>query len=326
MSTLTGNGAPAEVADAPEMLNADRVAATAPFDAPAFYRTFCSAKAQVDGVAIHYVTGGSGPAVLLLHGWPATWSHWRRIMPALAAGRTVISVDMPGCGSSAAGPSADKVAVSALLHGLVAQLGYDRVSLVSHDIGGTVAYAYAAQFPEDVDRVVFTETAIPGFGFADGSENDLLKVGPQSGAGVWHFASFLKPGMVEMLVAGHERQFIDAMVTESYTNPAAFSEDEAQELTRWISSPGGLSGGLAYFRALFRDAEDNRRLAAAKLAMPVLVLSGADGFIRYRGPGSVRAVAADVREGLIPASGHFVAMERPGYLADALIAFLDAKT
>lgn len=245
--TVSGAGAAqAQVADTPQLLEADRVAAVAPFDSTSFYRTFRDAKVQVDGVTIHYVTGGSGPVVLLLHGWPASWSYWHRIMPQLAAGHTVISVDMPGFGSSGTAPSADKVAVSALLHKLMIQLGHNRVSLVSHDMGGPVAYAYAAQFPDGVDRVVFTETAIPGFGFADGSDHDLLKITAQSAGSIWHFAAFMKPGMVEMLISGHERQFIDAMVTESYTNPAAFSEDEAQELTRWISSPTGLSGGIAY--------------------------------------------------------------------------------
>lgn len=315
----------AQVADSPQLLEADRVAAVTPFDATSFYRTFRDAKVQIDGVTIHYVTGGSGPVVLLLHGWPASWTYWRRIMPALAAGHTVIAVDMPGFGASAAAPSADKVAISILMHKLMLQLGHSRVSLVSHDMGGPVAYAYAAQFPDGVGKLVFTETAIPGFGFADGSDHDLLKITAQSAGSIWHFAAFMKPGMAEMLIRGHERQFIDAMVTESYTNPAAFSEDEAEELTRWISSPAGLTGGIAYYRALFRDADDNRRLATTKLGMPVLVLNGGDGFLRYPGPVSVREVAANVRDAVVPSSGHFIAMERPGYLATTLVAFLDSK-
>lgn len=143
-------------------------------------------------------------------------------------------------------------------------------------------------------------------------------------ASIWHFGAFMKPGMAEMLIRGHERQFIDAMVTESHTNPDAFSEDEAEKLIRWISSPTGLSGGIDYHLALFRDADDNCRLAANKFAMPMLVLNGADGFLRYSGPASVRAVASDMREELIPASGHFMAMERPRYVARAMLAFLDA--
>ena len=325
LATLASLPVQAQVADTPQLLEADRIAATASFENAVFYRTFRHAKVQIDGVPVHYVVGGSGPVVLLLHGWPASWSYWRRIMPALAAGHTVISVDMPGFGTSGTAPSADKLAVSALLHKLMLQLGHKRVSLVSHDMGGPVAYAYAAQFPDEVDKVVFTETAIPGFGFADGGDHDLLKITAQSASSIWHFAAFMKPGMAEMLIRGHERQFIDAMVTESYTNPAAFSEDEAEELTRWISNPTGLSGGIAYYRALFRDADDNRKLAVNKLAMPVLVLNGADGFLQYPGPGSVRAVASNVRDAVVPASGHFIAMERPGYLAKALIAFLDVK-
>lgn len=313
------------LADTQQLLEADRIASTASFDSAAFYRTFRHAKVQIDDVPIHFVVGGSGPVVLLLHGWPASWSYWRRVMPALAVGHTVVSVDMPGFGTSGVATSADKVAISALLHRLMTQLGHKRTSLVSHDMGGPVAYAYAAQFPNEVEKIVFTETAIPGFGFADGGDDDLLKITAQSASSIWHFAAFMKPGMAEMLIRGHERQFVDAMVTESYTNPAAFSEDEADELTRWISSPTGLSSGIAYYRALFRDADDNRKLALNKLAMPVLVLNGGDGFLQYPGPVSVRAVASNVREGVVPASGHFIAMERPGYFAKALIAFLDGQ-
>lgn len=313
----------AQVADTPQLLQADRIAAAVPFDAAAFARTFAHRRATIDGVSVHYVIGGSGRPILLLHGWPGTWSYWRRVMPVLAAGHTVIAVDMPGFGHSGAMGSGRKVEVAALLKKLADQLGFPRVSLVSHDMGGPVAYAYAAQFPAAVDKVVFTETAIPGFGFADGSDQDLLKLTPQSAQGIWHFAFFMKPGMAEMLVPGHERELIQAMATDSYTNPAAFGADEAEELTQWISSPGGLAGGLAYYRALFRDAEDNRKLAGTKLAMPVLVLNGGDGFLQYPGPGSVRAVAEKVTAGVVPNSGHFIASERPGYVARSLIAFLD---
>ena len=165
----------AQVADTPQLLEADRVASTSSFDSAAFYRTFRHAKVQIDGVPLHFVTGGSGPVVLLLHGWPASWSSWRRMMPALAAGHTVIAVDMPGFGTSGPAPSADEVAISALLHKLMVQLGHKRVSIVRHDMGGPVAYGCAAQFPAEVDKVVLTETAIPGFGFADGGDHDLLK-------------------------------------------------------------------------------------------------------------------------------------------------------
>lgn len=315
-----------ELPDSLELLMADRVAACEPHDAIAFNRAFRHQKVAIDGVSIHFVTGGSGPPILLLHGWPGTWLYWRRLMPALAEHYTVIAVDMPGFGDSQPPPDARKITVSALLRGLMDKIGHSRVSLVSHDMGGTVAYAYAAQFPSAVEKVVFTETAIPGFGFADGSDQDLLKLTPQSAAGIWHFAFFMKPGMAEMLVRGRERELIHAMAAESYTNPEAFSDEEAEALSRWISSPGGLTSGLAYYRALFTDADDNCRLAVNKLEMPVLVLNGGDGFLQYPAPHSVRSIAHRVQESVVPASGHFIAMERPRFLARALVEFLGAES
>ena len=325
---MTAGAAPAAVGASPprvdrdQLLLEDQIAAAMPFDPVAFSRTFAHRKAMLDGSALHYVIGGNGPAVLLLHGWPGTWSYWRRTMVDLARDFTVISVDMPGFGHSAPLPSARKTIVADQLNRLSDALGFQKVSLVSHDMGGTVAYAYAATFPESVDKVVFTETAIPGFGFADGGGNDLLKLTPQSAAGIWHFSFFMKPGLAEMLVPGHEAELIRAMVTDNYTNPSAFGDDEAEELTRWISSPHGLSGGLAYYRTLFEDAEDNRRLAAQKLTMPVLVVNGGDGFLQYPGPSSIRAIASDVSEAVVPHSGHFLASERPGYFAHVVSDFL----
>jgi pimeloyl-ACP methyl ester carboxylesterase len=320
------SGEKAELDNSADLLMADRVAATAPHEADAFSQTFRHQKVTVDGVSIHFVIGGSGPPILLLHGWPGTWLYWRRLMPTLAEHYTVIAVDMPGFGDSQPAADARKVTVSALLRRLMDQIGHSRVSLVSHDMGGTVAYAYAAQFPGAVEKVVFTETAIPGFGFADGSAHDLLQLTPQSAAGIWHFAFFMKPGMAEMLVRGRERELIYAMAAESYTNPEAFSDEEAEALTRWISSPNGLTNGLAYYRALFADAEDNSRLAVSNLEMPVLVLNGGDGFLQYAAPQSVRSIAQHVQESVVPASGHFIAMERPRFLARTLLEFLGAAS
>jgi pimeloyl-ACP methyl ester carboxylesterase len=315
----------AQTADTAALYTSDRVVAVVPFDEAGFYGTFSHRRAAVDGRSVHYVVGGEGPVVVLLHGWPGTWYSWRHVMPALARTHTVIAVDMPGFGESQAGATADKVAVAARLKRMMDDLGHPRVSLVSHDMGGTVAYAYAAQFPEAVDRVVFSETAIPGFGFADGSENDLLKLTQQSAQGVWHFAFFMKPGVAEMLIPGRERELLRAMTADSMTNPSAMTEEEIAELTRWLSAPGGLTGGLDYYRSLFADAEANRALATRKLTMPVLVMNGGDGFLQFAGPPSVRAVASDVREIVVPHSGHFIAAERPGFVARALIDFLEER-
>ncbi len=306
----------------------DRAAAEQPFDRAAFAAAFSHHKATVDGIPIHYVVGGRGTPLLLLHGWPETWYSWRRAMPALAKHYTVVAVDMPGFGDSQAAPSADKKTVARFLHALMTQLGYRKIFLAGHDMGGPVAYAYATAYPQEVQKLLLMETAIPGFGFADGSGDDILKITPQSVSGVWHFPFFMNPDMAEMLVRGHEREFVAAMSKNSYHNPSAFSSDELDELTRWLTAPGGFRSGIAYYQALFVDAQQNRVSGKTKLTMPVFVLCGDDGFLKNVTAKSVSEVATDVRSAVVPKSGHFIAEERPGYLAAQMIGFFgsDAGT
>ena len=315
--------APSSAAD--PLYDRDRAAAQAPFDAVSFARVFRHQTTSVNGVQMHYVIGGRGPAVLLLHGWPETWYAWRRVMPALAEHHTVIAVDMPGFGDSSAARAADKKTVAEILHGLMAQLGVSSVSPIGHDMGGPVAYAYAAAYPLEVRKLVLMEMAVPGFGFADGSARDILKLTSQSVLGVWHFPFFMNTEMADLLIRGHEREFVSAMAKPSYYNPAAFGEDELNELTAWLTKPGGIRGGTSYYAALFDDARQNQQVyGKTKLTMPVLVMTGDFGFLKNVTEGSVRQVATSVRSIVVPKSGHFIAEERPLLLAQQLSLFLDA--
>ena len=300
----------------------DSAAVQRPFDAAAFAQTFSHCRATINNLQIHYVTGGKGDPILLIHGWPESWYSWRRVMPALAEKYTVIAVDMPGFGDSPAAPSADKKIVAAYLFGLMQSLGNKKFYLVGHDMGGPVAFALAAAHPDAVTKLVMSETAIPGHNFADGSPNDILTLTPQSAGGVWHFPFFMKIDMAEMLITGHERAFVAAMCKDSFYNPAAFGDDELDELTRWLTSPGGIRGGLAYYKALFDDVKTNRtEYANVKLTMPVLTIDGGAGFLQYVTSVSVGQVATNVRKVVVPKSGHFIAAERPGYLSQELLRF-----
>lgn len=302
---------------------ADRRVASTPFDAASFAQTFSHHKVTIDGVTLHYVEGGTGRSILLLHGWPETWYSWRRVMPSLAARHRVVAVDMPGFGDSESAPSADKQTIARLIAGFCTQLHLGPSTIVGHDMGGPVAYALAATRPDLVRRLVLMEAALPGFGFADGSADDILNPTEQNVPGIWHFTFFMKTGEAELLVPGHERAFVVALTKDSFYNPAAFGEDELEETARWLISPGGLSGGLAYYRALFADARANKVLARKKLEMPVLIIDGSEGFLQHVLPVSARAVASNVRVAVAPRSGHFIADERPTWLADALLSFAD---
>ncbi len=302
----------------------DRITVTQPFDAAGFAKTFSHHKATVNGKAVHYVIGGKGEAILLLHGWPESWYSWRRVMPRLAEKHTVIAVDLPGFGDSDALGSAEKRAVAAHLFAWLTQIGVSRVSLVAHDMGEPVAYAFAAAYPGSVRKVVFAEGAIPGFGFADGSPSDLLKLTPQSVGGVWHFPFFMNPDKAELLVQGRESAFVTLMTKDSFYNPAAFSTEEHDEITRWLAAPGGFRSSTAYYAVLFTDAAQNQA-AKVKLAMPVLVMDGEYGFLKSANPASVKQIAVNVRTLVVPRSGHFIADERPAFAALQIALFLDEK-
>lgn len=323
LAVLASIAMPARAASpaADPLYEADRRAAGAPFDARAFERIFHDRSVRIGGRKLHYLEGGSGPAILLLHSWPETWYAWRRSMPELARHHRVIAVDLPGFGASEAAPLADKKSIAAIIEEFARTVQLGPAVVVGHDMGGTVAYALAALHPQAVRKLVLMETAIPGFGFADGSTHDILNPTPQSVGGIWHFAFFMKADVPEMLIAGHERAFILVVTRDSYRHRDALSEDEVSGLVDWLKQPGGVAGGLAYYRSLYADARQNKLLAKRPLAMPVLVLDGADGFLQHVLPASARAVASNVSVDVAPASGHFIAAERPLWLAGKLHEF-----
>jgi pimeloyl-ACP methyl ester carboxylesterase len=119
--------------------------------------------ATADGASVQYLTAGHGPAIVLLHGYAETSRMWRPLMPRLAATHTVIAPDLPGIGGSAIpADGLDMTHAAARIHALVKGLGVNKAAVVGHDIGLMVAYAYAAQFPDDVDRLVLMDAFLPG--------------------------------------------------------------------------------------------------------------------------------------------------------------------
>ena len=283
--TFAGESHAAEIkqklTEADEFLAMDKRAVAEKFDKARFEQVFKSKIDKVDGKSIHYVIGGKGEALLLVHGYPETSYSWRKMMPTLAKNFTVIAVDMPGFGDSTALAAGDKKSVAIHLHKWLKGLGYSSISMVGHDMGGPLVYAYAAQFPSEVKKLIFSETAIPGFNFADGTPEDSLKLSEQSVGGVWHFALFMNPDKAEFLVKGKERDFLKMLVHDSFVNQKAFTDDELDELTAWLKTPTGKKDGFAYYQALFTDAKDNKEFGKTKLPMPVLVVDGGAGFLQY---------------------------------------------
>lgn len=272
----------------------------------------------LEGVNLHYVIAGSGEPVVLLHGWPQTWYEWRRVMPHLAQGYTVIAPDMRGLGdSSRPATGYDKQTIAADIRQLVSKLGFEKVLLVGHDWGGPVAYAYACRHPEEVRRLAILDVTIP---------NETWERIPQitRRGGIWHVAFHSVRDLPEALIQGRERTYLSWFYRTAAYNPAAISEADIDEYVRCYSAPGALRAGFEYYRSIFTDIDHNKANAETKLKMPVLALGGERGF-RSAPLKCMEALAENVRGGMVERCGHWIPEERPDYLIEQLLQFFSPQ-
>jgi pimeloyl-ACP methyl ester carboxylesterase len=272
-----------------------------------------SRTASIDGVTIHYLEAGRGPVVVLLHGYTQTSHMWRPLMARLSATHRVIAPDLRGAGKSSK-PEAgyDKVTMARDIRGLVQSLGVERVKIVGHDIGLMVAYAYAAQFPSDVQRIVLMDAFLPGIG--DWRTVWLLR-------DLWHF-HFYGP-VPEQLVAGRERVYFEHFWNDFAADPKrSVPEADRRIYAAAYAQPGGMRAGFSYFKYFERDAEDFARLASqAKVEAPMLVLTGekASGEFLIQ---QARLVATNVEGLVVKNSGHWLMEEAPQVVIPRLLEFL----
>src|SRR6266446_2199212 len=270
--------------------------------------------AKANGVRLRYLIGGQGSPVVLLHGYAETGHMWRPIMPLLARRHTVVVPDLRGAGGSAKPPAGyDKKTMAVDIHELTASLKLDRVSIVGHDIGLMVAYAYAAQFREATERVVLMDAFLPGIG--NWKDVWLLR-------DLWHFHFY---GEVPLaLVKGRERTYFEHFWNDfAADRNHSVPEADRQFYAKAYAQPGGMRAGFEYFRNFERDALDFAQLGAARLAMPVLVLTGEKASGQFL-IDQARMVATDVKGVVIAGSGHWLMEEAPGQVIPQLVAFIDA--
>ncbi len=263
---------------------------------------------------IHYVIGGQGDPVVLLHGWPETWYAWRHIMPALAENYTVIAPDLRGLGDSSKPPTGyDGRTVAEDIHQLVTQLGFDTIYLVGHDIGVWVAYPYAAEHPTEVEKLVIMEVPPPGF-----FPPELIP---------WWFHFHQTPDVPEALVQGKEMEYLSWFYHNLAYLPSAITQEAINEYVRVYSAPGGMRAGFEYYRAFQEDAMQNQNYSQTKLPMPVLALGAA--YIPVLGGNitmptivyGMQQLAENVQGITVPNSGHFIAEEQPQFVINQLSNF-----
>ncbi|MEV5150112.1 alpha/beta hydrolase [Streptomyces sp. NPDC052727] len=274
---------------------------------------------QAGGIDIEYARGGEGPTVVLLHGYPQTWYEWRGVMLALAEHYTVIAPSLRGAGrSSAPSDGYDKKTMATDVHALLLHLGLaEDVRLVGHDIGSMVAYAYAAQFPDEVRRLVLSEAPIP-----DQSVYRAPALTP-AGPGAWNWGFFnLAEGLPESVVAGRERTWIEGFITaKAVQKHRATDPDALDEYALRLSDPAHLRASFAWFRAFGQDIADNARFVRAPLEMPVLAV-GAAASHGTRIADQVRQYARNVRGAVVDDCGHWLYEERPEEATRLLLNFL----
>lgn len=283
---------------------------------PPFPASFTTQEIATNGTTIHVRVGGSGPVVVLLHGYGETGDMWVPMAADLVRDHTVVVPDLRGLGLSAKPAGGfDKKTQAGDVAGVLDALKIEKADLVTHDIGNMVGYAFAAQHPERVTRFVLIDAPLPGIGpWEEVLKNPLL----------WHFR-FGGPDM-ERLVAGRERIYLDRFWNEFSADRTRFSEAAREHYAKLYALPGAMHSGFSQFAAFDQDALDNQALLSngGKLKMPVLAIGGEKSF----GPMMatiMRFAAENVEEGIVPGSGHWIMEENPEATVRMVRAFLDKK-
>jgi len=275
--------------------------------------TISSHSAEIDGAKIDYLTAGHGPTVILLHGFAETSRMWRPVMPELAERFTVIAPDLPGIGDSdIPADGLDMKSAAIRIHDLAKSLGVQKAEVVGHDIGLMVAYAYAAQFPAEVTKLVLMDAFLPGVDGWQAIYND-----PH----IWHFR-FNGP-TPEALVKGRERTYFeyfwnDLAADKNHSLPEA----DREAYTAAYARPGRMGASWAYFVSFLQAAKDFEVLSRTKLTMPVLAIGG-DKSLGVPLGQQAKLVATNATVIVIKNAGHWILEEQPEATTEALVKFLE---
>jgi pimeloyl-ACP methyl ester carboxylesterase len=279
--------------------------------------TFTHHTATVNGIQLHYVIGGNGDPLVLLHGYPQSWYEWHYIMPALAKFYTVVAPDLRGFGDSSKPLTGyDGNTTAEDIYQLTKLLGFNKIFLAAHDVGSQTAFSYTAEHPNNVTKLVIMDFPFPGFLPASFGSS-----------GPWWFSFYQTQDIPEALIQGKEREYISWFMKGLAYNPAAIKEDDIDVWTSHATSPGGLRGSFEHFRAFPMDAQQNKEIAKSKITTPVLALGG-DIYPALGGdiPGnfaysSLQSLASNVTGITVPLSGHWIPEEQPKFVIDQLLKF-----
>jgi len=281
-----------------------------------FAATFTSRYIDTGGLRQHVVTGGDGPPLLLVHGWPQTWYAWRLVMPGLARGFSVVVPDQRGCGLSGKPEDGyDTGTLAGDLAALMDALGHQRFAVAGHDTGMWIGYALAADHPDRVDRLAVAETPLPGVSpspplFAPAHLNNAL----------WHFAFNRLASVNDQLVAGREEIYFGWQFATKAARPLP-EYAVRHYIGTLAASPEALHASFAIYRALDTTIAQNQQRTTRRLSMPVLGIGG-EHSLGEQVADTMRLAADDVQALVIPGCAHWVPEEAPEQTLTALTAFL----
>jgi pimeloyl-ACP methyl ester carboxylesterase len=272
-----------------------------------------SKAATVNGVRIHYRIAGSGSPLILLHGSPLTSRSRLRLMPTLAKTYTVVAPDFRGYGQSDKPETGYEIQTMVEdLRQLLEQLDIKSASIVGRDLGGIVAYVYAAKHRDQVSRLGIIEAPIIGV------PSPTMQRGLAS---YWHIDRYAHPRLPELLITGRERDYLAEFIRTYQHNRDAFNKEDLDEYAHHIASPGGLRDALGVYRAIAAEAQNLVQLTNTKLTVPVWAVGGDHSM--GMGPfEQFRSLAETVNGGVIDNCGHWVIEEQPGQLLEGLEEFL----
>jgi len=270
---------------------------------------FVSATAQVNGTTLHYVGGGVGPAIFLLHGFPQDWYEFHQIMPRLAKQFTVIAVDLRGVGGSAASASGyDAANMAKDIHQLAEQLHLQRVYVAGHDIGGMVAYAFARLYPETSRGVMMLDAPLPGLG-----PWEEIKASPFA----WHINFHQTPRLPERLLAGRQ-----AIYFRYFLGPNTFSDADVGHYAESYADPEHLRALLEIYRAFPANATFNVAQRSA-INVPLVLAPGENSPFERLMPSLAAALrahgCANVKVEVVKNSVHYIVEEQP----DAVVELIE---
>jgi pimeloyl-ACP methyl ester carboxylesterase len=286
--------------------------AAAPARAADFGPGFKTQSVPVDGGTVSVTVGGNGPPVVLIHGYAETSRMWKPLVKALAPRFTVVAPDLPGIGDSSIPKSGIDMKTSAeRIHAAVRALGYTKVRVVGHDIGLMVAYAYAAMYPQEVEKLALMDAFLPGVAGWEAIYNN---------PGIWHFRFY--GAAPEALAKGRERIYLDDLWNNfAADRTRSLSEADRRFYAQAYARPGRTASGFAYFASFPKTATDFAELAKTRLAMPVLSIGGEKSLGDALGA-QATLIGSDVTVVVLKDTGHWLLEERPDETVAALTRFL----